>query len=160
MGGSTGTAIYGAIFQSKAAHLVPEYVAAAVLPAGLPQSSLAALLGVLTGLAPESELSKIPGVTPAILGSATTALKDAYVHAFRYVWMSAIPFGVLAFIAAAASKDVCHSMNSDQSITLTIAKLSPKLTSQVAQHMKGDALAAAADPEKDTKPSHIENVEL
>lgn len=98
MGGSTGTAIYTAIYSSKAKTLVLEYLGKAAIAAGLPQSSLPELLGVLTGTVMDKNPMDIPGVTPAILGVAETALKKAYIKSFRYVWLFSIAFGGLVLL--------------------------------------------------------------
>ncbi|KAH0841486.1 hypothetical protein AYO21_07079 [Fonsecaea monophora] len=121
MGGSAGSAIYLTIFQDRSAALVPEYVSAAAIEAGLPEDSLPELLGVLTGVVTDVPLTSIPGVTSTILESSALALKKAYLASFRYVWLTSIPFGVIAFFCAVATKDLSHH-----------------LTKKVAQHMTYD----------------------
>lgn len=106
MGGSIGTAIYTTILQTKLATKIPEMVAGAALAAGLPSTSLPGLLGALTGVPGSPALADVPGATLSVVTAASTALKEAYVASFRYVWYTAIPFGVVALACAASSKDV------------------------------------------------------
>lgn len=46
----------------------------------------------------QTAVANVPGVTPAIIAAATEAILDTYAVAFRYVWISAIPFLVFAVI--------------------------------------------------------------
>ena len=106
MGGSVGTAIYSTIFQSKAATLLPARVAAVALAGGMPASSLPAFIGVLTGAVSGTPITDVPGATPEIIQASTVAVKEAYLQAFRWVWITSIAFGIVAFLCAAATKDV------------------------------------------------------
>lgn len=95
LGGSVGLAIYNAIFNhSLEANLAPK-IAAATLPFGLPKTSLGPLISALTA-SDLTAVSKIPGVTPTIIGAAVSALKDAFTIAFRYVWVAAACFSAVA----------------------------------------------------------------
>ncbi|KIX09044.1 uncharacterized protein Z518_00122 [Rhinocladiella mackenziei CBS 650.93] len=120
-GGSVSTSIYSTIFAGRSQAFVPQMVSEAATAAGLPKSSVAALLGVLTGTTPTVSPTSIPGVTPRILEISTLALRKAYLRAFKYVWYSSIPFGVIATAAAAWTKD-----------------LYPVMTMKVAQRLKDD----------------------
>ncbi|KIW77133.1 hypothetical protein Z517_09579 [Fonsecaea pedrosoi CBS 271.37] len=105
IGGSAGTAIYVTIFSSKSATLVPERVSAAAVAAGLPKSSIAQLLGILTGVVSEP-ITSVPGINAQIIAVSTLALKKAYLASFKYVWLTSIPFGVISLLCALATKDV------------------------------------------------------
>ena len=72
---------------------------------GLPESSLVQLIG---GLATENAtlIEATPGVNAAIVAAGTEALLSAYLYAFRYLWLTAIPFiaaGILGTSIALAS---------------------------------------------------------
>ncbi|KIV81309.1 hypothetical protein, variant [Exophiala sideris] len=118
IGGSAGTSIYVTIFSSRATTLVPQYVAKAALLGGLPASSLPRLLEILTG-ALQAPLSSVPGATTEIIEASALALKQAYLRAFRYVWLTCIPFGFIALVCAVCTKD-----------------LSDQLTWKTPQHLK------------------------
>jgi hypothetical protein len=102
MGGSTGTAIYTAIFHTKAEQLVPEYVAESASKAGLDASLVP---DVLTNLQ-ASTLSTMQGLTPDLVETLQDTAREAYRHSFRYIWLSSIAFGALAVLCALATKDV------------------------------------------------------
>lgn len=69
----------------------------AVLPLGLPESSLGEFIGDLANNN-STALGTVQGVTPQIIGAGVGALFDAYALAFRYVWIAAGCFTVAAVI--------------------------------------------------------------
>lgn len=83
-----------AIFSSRIGILLPDRVAAAALAAGLPESSVPALIQDLVAHATDA-LSEIPGITADIINASVAALLSAYLDSFRYIWI------VLTAIAAA-----------------------------------------------------------
>ncbi|OAL39674.1 hypothetical protein AYO20_01071 [Fonsecaea nubica] len=127
IGGSAGTAIYTTALTSKASVYIPQMVTAAATQAGLPLDSVPLLLGLLTGATPGQTLASIPGITTEIFQLAYSAFQDAYQHAFRYVFYTSIPFGIVALAAALATKD-----------------LSSHLTMKVAQRLVTDVKAEDA----------------
>jgi hypothetical protein len=72
-------------------------IAAAVLPLGLPASSLTAFIGDLAAQN-TTALVTVPGVTPEIIGAGVGGLYEAYSLGFRFVWVAAACFTVLAAI--------------------------------------------------------------
>ncbi|KAJ5738501.1 major facilitator superfamily domain-containing protein [Penicillium malachiteum] len=98
LGATIGLAIYNAIFNNQLSKL-PTKIAAATLPLGLPKTSVASLVGALEAQETES-LSKIPGISENIIEAAEFALKNTYLEAFRYIWVTAGVFVFVAFIAS------------------------------------------------------------
>jgi len=99
LGGSVGLAIYNAIFTAKfSANLGPK-IAGAVLPLGLPMTSLPQFIGDLAS-SNTTDLPNVPGVTPQIIGAGVGGLFEAFSLGFRYVWIAA---GVFMFVAAIAA---------------------------------------------------------
>ncbi|MCJ1472599.1 hypothetical protein MMC13_001248 [Lambiella insularis] len=99
LGVTVGAAIYTAIFHSKLSSNIPNKIAAAALPLGLPASSLPALIEDL--VAQKTELMpKIPGISLKIIGASMDALLDAYCDSFRYVWIVAACFTLAGLIGA------------------------------------------------------------
>lgn len=93
--GVIGLPIYSAIFNSKLSAHLGKDIAAAVLPLGLPNTSLPALIGDLAGgITPTPDT--VPGVTPEIIQAGVGGLLSAYNVAFRFVWITA---AVLSFCA-------------------------------------------------------------
>ncbi|KAK5057513.1 hypothetical protein LTR84_011513 [Exophiala bonariae] len=99
LGGSIGLAIYNAIFNNVLSNNLGPKIAAAALPLGLPAESLGPLIGALTAH-DNAALAQIPGVNEDIIGAAAGALLDAFGLAFRYVWVAAGCFALLALIAS------------------------------------------------------------
>lgn len=97
LGASTGLVIYQAIFNAGLSKNLAPKIAAAVLPLGLPQTSLGPLIGALASSNP-SAVMDVPGVTPEVIAAAGQALQRAYGLAFSYVWAAVAAFSFLAFI--------------------------------------------------------------
>lgn len=97
LGGSIGLAIYSAIFNGTLANELGAKIAAAVLPLGLSPNSLGAFIGALSANDAKA-LMNIPGVTPQMIGAGVVALKEAFSVAFRWVWVAAGCFSVLAVV--------------------------------------------------------------
>lgn len=104
------TAIYGAALTTRLNKYIPNYVAEAAIKAGLPQSSLEAFVGAIADNNSKA-LSGIKGVTPAIISSGVSALKQAFADGIRIVYMIAAPFGAVACIACFFLGDLKSVMN-------------------------------------------------
>lgn len=72
-------------------------IAAAVLPLGLPETSLGDLIGALASQN-NAALLAVPGISQDIIIAAVGALKSTYSVAFRWVWVAAGSFTVVAAI--------------------------------------------------------------
>lgn len=93
LGGMIGLVVNNAIFNGALNKKIPPEVAAVVLPLGLKPSNLASFITALTAGNTQA-LTKIPGVTPAMIDVAAKALKQAYSVAFSNVWIAAACFSV------------------------------------------------------------------
>lgn len=96
-GGSIALAICNAIFSSTLTSEIPAKAAAATIPLGLKPADLGELIGALT-TNNTSALATIPGISPNIIAAAGTAIKESYVLAFRYIWVTSAAFSALALI--------------------------------------------------------------
>lgn len=96
LGGTIGIAVYQAVFTSAMKHL-GDNVASAAITAGLPPTSIARFVGDLA-TQNQTDLVKVPGVTPEIIGAGVGALLDTFSTGFRNVWLSGLAFCVLAAI--------------------------------------------------------------
>lgn len=94
LGGSIGVVIFSQVLASKAKILVPDEIAKRVVEAGLPLSSVPALVGAIL-TRDTAQIAQIPGVTSEILAGAASATRWGYSASFKYVWYSLIPFAVL-----------------------------------------------------------------
>ena len=94
IGGAFGSAVLNAIINGKLKSC-PATVGSAAVEAGLPKSSVPALLEALvTG----AGLTAVPGINASILDKTLDASHWAYAHAYRLAWASIIPFVVLALV--------------------------------------------------------------
>ncbi|KAI9048965.1 hypothetical protein LZ554_006814 [Drepanopeziza brunnea f. sp. 'monogermtubi'] len=110
LGGSIGLAVYNAIFSGRLSANMGPRIAAAVMPLGLPESSLPAFIGDLAA-SNTTALQAVPGVTGEIIGAGVGGLFEAYSLGFRYVWVAAGCFTVVAAIAALFLVDPAHEFN-------------------------------------------------
>lgn len=95
------------IINSKLASTYASGMTSAATKAGLPSSSIPALLAAFsTG----TGFDAVPGINDAILGAATNASHHLYAAAYRLAWSSIIPFVVLALVAIAFMKGVKELM--------------------------------------------------
>lgn len=95
--------IYVAILDNRVASTLPSDVSEAALNAGLPKTSLTALLEAVSD---SNSMAKIPGITEKIIIAVTDAVKTAYSESFSTVFLVSITFGGLSIIAALASVSV------------------------------------------------------
>ena len=106
IGGAFGSAVLNAIINGKLKSY-PTQVGNAAVEAGLPKSSLPALL---EALATGAGFSDVPGLSPTVLGKTLDASHWAYAHAYRLAWASIIPFVVLALVCVIFLKGVKELM--------------------------------------------------
>ncbi|KEF60632.1 uncharacterized protein A1O9_02193 [Exophiala aquamarina CBS 119918] len=99
VGGSIALAIYNAIFTHTLSSNLNSRVPAAVLPLGLPPSSIGLFIGAMTSGQTDG-LTQIPGVTSEVIGTGGNAVLQSFVIAFRYVWITGASFSFVAMIAA------------------------------------------------------------
>ena len=126
IGGAFGTAALTAIVNQ---HLDSNYassVGGAAVKAGLPSSSVAALL---TAFATGAGFDSIPGISGASLGAAVSASESVYAHAYRLAWSAIIPFVVLALVAIWFLKGVKELMT--EKVEATVEKV-PAVSEKVA----------------------------
>lgn len=95
------------IVNSKLAKTYAPSVSSAATKAGLPSSSVPALLAAFSS---GTGFADISGVSPAILAAATNASEEAYAGAYRLAWASIIPFVVLALVSIVFLKGVKELM--------------------------------------------------
>jgi len=88
IGGAFGSAVLDAIINGKLKGTLVPQVSAAAESAGLPASSVPALLTAMTS---GEGLMDVPGITTASLGAALHASRWAYAHAYRLAWWSVFP---------------------------------------------------------------------
>jgi len=119
VGGSVATTVYTTILQNDIKDNGAKRIATAVAKGGLP---LADILPVVTDLLAGDEtsptlLSALQTHPQAIL-AGISALKEAYSHAFRIVYLVSIAFGTLGTLCAAFSLNVDRLLTRHVDVTL------------------------------------------
>ena len=130
MGGSVGASIFNTVLRIEATKELGRLIPAAASANGfdgdmseLIPAVFNAAIGVPHAFAP------VKGVTVAVENASLLAFKQAYAHAYRIVFYSTIPFGVLAIVAA-----------------FYIADASKYMTNHTQVHLERDVLHRADGP--------------
>ncbi|KAK4941425.1 hypothetical protein LTR10_018694 [Elasticomyces elasticus] len=108
-GASVAVAIYTTILSNKLTQYTAPAVEKAALAAGLPKSSLPALL---EGLA-LSNFTAVPGINTKITAAVGGAEASAAAESFKYVWYAVIAFACLACGAACLTIDYGEYLTDD-----------------------------------------------
>jgi hypothetical protein len=111
IGGAFGTAVIYAVINSRIASHYASDVSSAAIAAGLPPSSVAALLKSMKGsTAAKAKGQGVPGANADIMKAAWSASYWSYARAYRLGWWSVVPFVALATISVASMKGVKELM--------------------------------------------------
>jgi len=124
IGGAFGSAVLNAIINGKINKTLAPQITEAATAAGLPSSSVAALIEAMgTG----EGLDAVPGVNPTILAAAAQASQWAYAHAYRLAWWSILPFVILALVAVTCLKGVKELMTERVEATVEAVPVNEKM---------------------------------
>ncbi|CAO2656026.1 Nn.00g048290.m01.CDS01 [Neocucurbitaria sp. VM-36] len=102
--GSIFTAAFIAVYTNKVPGYLASIVPERVLAAGLPETSLEALM-TAAATANQTALLEIEGMTPELLRTTNVAVSDAYSKSYAYVYYFAVAIGGLAIIASVCMRD-------------------------------------------------------
>ncbi|KAK5024951.1 hypothetical protein LTS07_008329 [Exophiala sideris] len=107
MGGSVGNAIFNAVLQGVTSKDLGPAIASAAVGQGFDATELGLLIpatiNAVVGV-PEA-FAGVPGATQAVQTAAVLAFRQVYARAFRMVFFSTIPFGVMAIVLACFIRD-------------------------------------------------------
>lgn len=99
-----------AVFNSKITTKLPEKIAEAMMPLGLPASSLPLLIqDLVTG--DMEALQQVEGVNSTIITAAVMGLKTAYMESFRYIWIIAIAIAAFAVLSKFPVRSIFDAEN-------------------------------------------------
>lgn len=117
-GGSVGNAIFSTILTSVVNKNLGNNIAAAALGAGYSPTNLETLIPAVinNAVGVPMAFASVPGVTPAVMAATSTAFKESYATAFRMVFYSTIPFGILAVGVAFFVRDASHLLNNQVAV--------------------------------------------
>ncbi|KAF5699604.1 drug facilitator PEP5 [Fusarium mundagurra] len=112
-GGSLGNAMFSTILTSIVNRNLAKNIAGAAIGAGYSLKNLEALIPAVikNAVGVPFAMANVPGVTEPVLQATASAFKNTYANAFKTVFYSTIPLGVLAMVAAAFIRDPSHLLN-------------------------------------------------
>ncbi|RFN52089.1 hypothetical protein FIE12Z_3641 [Fusarium flagelliforme] len=112
-GGSLGNAMFSTIVTSITNRNLAKNIAGAAMGAGYSAKDLPTLIPAViqNAVGVPFALAKVPGLTEPVLQATTAAFKNTYATAFKTVFLSTIPLGVVAMVAAAFIHDPSHLLN-------------------------------------------------
>ncbi|KAL8279686.1 hypothetical protein RQP46_007999 [Phenoliferia psychrophenolica] len=108
VGGPVGIA--SAIYTSKASTIIPAYITAAVVKAGLPATSVSQVIAGFTAGNSTMVLDAV-GMTADVHAKGSRALQLGYVDSYRYVWIATVPFIVVAIVILFFLRSTKDAMN-------------------------------------------------
>ncbi|KAF1986553.1 MFS general substrate transporter, partial [Aulographum hederae CBS 113979] len=124
VGGSVAITIYSTILNNKILKDGPLRIATAVVPKGLPLSSIEPFLMALQAQ-DEAALMQIPGITPDIIQTGVMAMRESFGVGFSYIYITSAAFAGAALIAALLTKDVRSNMTDNVAVRLENEKPLP-----------------------------------
>ena len=107
--GTIGSAIYISVFGNELPKQIRQHIPPAVISAGLPPTSVTALLAAYRN-GTTAALRAVPGYDTAVGAAYAAANKTAYFNAFKLVYLASLSFGAVAVIVAFFARDVDHLM--------------------------------------------------
>jgi hypothetical protein len=111
-GGSVGNAVFSTILNSIVNKHLGANIAAAAIANGYSPAGLAALIPAVIENAEGIPFAFAKtNATAAVITATGKAFKDTYAFAFRKVFLSTLPFGIIGLIAAWFVKDPSHLLN-------------------------------------------------
>lgn len=117
MAGAVAQALYSSVLNGRLASYVPRYVTPAAAAAGLPETSMPALLAAISGGTTQTlSPSVVPGMDAEIAAAVRTAMATAYAHSFRVVFFCTVPFTVILLIST------CFLPDFEKSLSRNVAK--------------------------------------
>lgn len=122
IGGSVAITIYSSILQNTIAADAGPRIAKAVLPLGVPTTTLPKFIALLLG-AREDLAGQLPGVSPDALAVGSETIKWSWAQGFSHIYYAAMAFSGLAVLCAFIIKDTTHNMTDNLAVQLTNEKV-------------------------------------
>ncbi|BCS23521.1 peroxiredoxin prx5 [Aspergillus puulaauensis] len=119
--GAVATSIYQTVYSKSTTKYMMKYIPAAVTAAGLDESKVEELMGVVSGGA-----AALKDYSPAVAAAAEAALANAYCKAIFVVAMVSMAFGILGLGACLCCKDVDSKMTNKIEVYLENTDLSDR----------------------------------
>ncbi|KAH7024445.1 fungal trichothecene efflux pump [Microdochium trichocladiopsis] len=112
-GGSVGNAVFTTIMTSIVNRDLVNNIAGAAIQAGYSPANLSALIPAViqNAVGVPGAFAAVPELSQPVIAATAAAFRDTYAGAFKIVFYSTIPFGVLALAASAFIRDPSHLLN-------------------------------------------------
>ncbi|EPE04253.1 trichothecene efflux pump [Ophiostoma piceae UAMH 11346] len=115
-GGTVAISVFSTILSNVTTKQILKLVPAAAMGAGLPASSVSALIAALAQ--GSAALEAVPGISDAVIAAASKAYQQAYVVGLRTTALSSLSFGIVAIIACLFCNNIDDKMNNKIEIFL------------------------------------------
>lgn len=144
-GGSVGNAIFSTILNSIINKKLGKNIAAAALRNGFSPANLGELIPAViqNAVGVPFVIDAVPGITDEVKAATAQAFKNTYAYAFRRVFLSTIPFGVIGLAAAWYVKDCSHLLNNHVAVHQEKEVLSGKHAEHHEPHAEGGVMRPA-----------------
>lgn len=126
LGGAIGTAFLSSVLTSEGHKEVPTSIGAYAVKAGLPEAEVTPFVAAFYAESPK--VTKIPGVNEAVLAAAKVGERFGYAEAFRLVFYTLLPFGILA-----------------AALCLSLPSIATLMTDKVVAPARGTSIRRAGD---------------
>ncbi|KAJ9604531.1 hypothetical protein H2200_010644 [Cladophialophora chaetospira] len=135
-GGSVGNAVFNTILNGVVKGQIPKRLSEVAGTYNMSGEQLAALIPatVLNAVGVPEAFAEVPGITPAIEQAAAHAYREAYAYAFKQVFYSSIPFGVIAIICACFIKDSSQYLTNHTAVHMVREGAMGKNPGRVKEH--------------------------
>jgi hypothetical protein len=148
---AVASVIYVTILSNRLGDTIPARVPEALTSAGLPSSSIADFISLLTAGNSEA-LSNFAGVTPAIIDAGRTAYQLACVDSYRTVYLSTIAFSAVAVVVAAFTPNTEKLMTNRIAATLHRAQDEATPTEASEETVEPQRSEKAIEPQGTEEP--------
>ncbi|OBT63436.1 hypothetical protein VE03_07134 [Pseudogymnoascus sp. 23342-1-I1] len=107
IGGSIGSVLFSSIFNQVAAKQVASRIAVVAAKAGITPKMIPALIGAVEGtlVGAPGLAAKLPNVPTSVFSDCVNAARHGYAYGFRIMWLSSIPFGIIAIVCGLCVRD-------------------------------------------------------
>lgn len=152
--GAIMAAVFIAILTNTAPAKIAEFVPAAAVNSGLPESSLPELFAALNA-GTATALAQVPGITPEIEAAVASSMSNAFAAAYAYVYYAAVAVGAVGLIACVCVRDYDALFNSHvpRKIYTAAEKQEPNLKNDPGSNEEFDSHTT------EKTPAHGERIE-
>jgi len=117
VGATVGLAAYSAILAEKLAPALTAYIPPAAIAAGLPASSVPAVMTAASVFS-ATAYNSVPGINPDIIAAVQFAKESAYCSVFKYLWLTGMAIGLAGMLIVPFGREFSKEMDNTISVDL------------------------------------------